>query len=136
MDFLIELLLQFIVQVVIEVIFEAIWRGLARAFRAPTGRYALTAVVGVGFGIGWGWHLASEPHPPNLLWASTALAIAALVMVRRKSGLHGDSISTSGDAAWRRALSPPRTWPPDRWMDFAVLNVAIAAGILAGYSLG
>jgi hypothetical protein len=136
MDFLIDLLVQFILQVVVEVIVEAIGHGLAHAFRTRMGRYALTAVVGFAFGVGWGWHLASQPHPPKLLWVSIGLAVATLPLALWKRGAYDASELSSIEARWRRAFASPKRWPPDRWMDFAVLNAALAVGILGGYSLG
>ena len=140
MDLLIEFVVQLVIQFVVEVIFESLlegaFDGLARAMRTRSGQRSLTAAIGLVFGIAWGWHLASQPHPPKLLWVSLALALGAIVLMRWNRDSSRRAVLTSRDGFWGRALSPPWNWPSSRWVDFGVLNVAIAAGIIFGYSLG
>jgi hypothetical protein len=140
MDFLVEALVQLVVQFVIEVVFESLlegaFRGLARALTARAGQRLLTVAAGLGFGIAWGWHLADQPHPPKLMWVSIALAAAATVLAldSRTSPRATEPKATAG--FWQRALLPPWRWPAARWLDFAMLNVTIAAGTAVGYSFG
>lgn len=140
MDFLVEALVQLVIQFVIEVVFESLlggaFRGLARALTTRAGQRLLSVAAGLGFGIAWGWHLAGQPDPPKLLWVSVSLAVAAIVLAveSRTSPRSTEANATAG--LWRRALLPPWQWPAARWVDFALLNVAIAVGAAVGYSVG
>ena len=80
--------------------------------------------------------LANRPDPPKLLWVSLALALAAIVFVRWNGDSTHRTVSSGRDGFWARALTSPWNWPSIRWIDFAVLNLAIAGGILLGYSVG
>ena len=133
---LVQLIIQFVVEVVLKGLLEGIFRGLARALTTRVGQRVLTAGVGLGFGIAWGWHLADRPDPPKLLWVSVVLAGAAMVLALYSRTPHRATEPTATAGFWRRALLPPWLWPAARWVDFAVLNVAIAAGAALGYSVG
>jgi hypothetical protein len=109
---------------------------VGRAARAEIARYLLTSLVGAACGFGWGWHLAGQPHPPKLLWVSIALGIGALLRSRRIAKADDGSVSFPAVTPWREALASPRRWPAERWRDFAVLNAAIAAGVLGGFAVG
>jgi hypothetical protein len=135
-DALVQLVLQFLVEVVFESLLEGAFRGVARALTTRAGQRLLTVAVGVGFGIAWGWHLADQPNPPKLLWVSVTLAGGALVLAldSRSAAPEVEADATGG--FWRRALLPPWRWPAARWIDFALLNIAIATGTAVGYSFG
>jgi hypothetical protein len=140
MDFLVEALVQLVIQFIVEVVFEGLlegaFRGLARALTTRAGQRLLTLAAGLGFGGAWGWHLADQPDPPKLLWVSVALAAGATVLAlgSRSSPRATEPDTTAG--FWRRVLLPPWRWPAARWIDFALLNVAIAVGVAVGYSVG
>jgi hypothetical protein len=71
-----------------------------------------------------------------LFWVSLTLAGAAVVLAldSRTSSRATDPNATTG--FWRRTLLPPWRWPAVKWIDFASLNVAIAAGAAVGYFVG
>ncbi|MDT4941801.1 MAG: hypothetical protein QOJ34_1890 [Pseudonocardiales bacterium] len=140
MDFLVEALVQLVIQFVVEVVFEGLlegaFRGLARALTTRGGQRVLTVLAGLGFGIAWGWHLADQPGPPKLLLVSVALGAAAIVLVLNSRNSSRSSGPRVAAGFWRRALVPPWRWPAARWVDFALLNVAIAGGVAVGYVVG
>jgi hypothetical protein len=134
MDFLGELLVQIVIQFVVEVIgdllIDTAFRGLARALQTALGRYVTGAVLGLGIGLAWGHHLSGSATWPKLLWVSLGLAAAALVLApSRPAGVAAGSL-------WRQALTPPWRWPASRLVGFAVLNLAIAAGIALTFRSG
>jgi hypothetical protein len=134
-EFLVQLVIQFLFEIVIQSIVEGAFRGLARILSTRTGQRVFTAAVGLAFGTAWGRHLADGPHPPKLLWVSLALALAAMAFMRRSGGSQRRA-QPNPLGFWQRALTPPWRWPTGRWLDFVLLNLAIAGGIGLGYSRG
>ena len=131
-DFIVELLVQFIVQVVVEVVGQYLLsKALDRAATVLTtriGRYVIGAVLALGFGIGWGEHLSSRAHWPKLLWVSLGLAVVAGFLARRRR-----SYGEHPGLTWRTVFAPPWRWSRQRLIGFAVINLALALGIVVGY---
>lgn len=132
MDLLIELVVSVVVQLVTDVLGElavdGLLRGVAEALEHRVGRYAVFTALGLAFGLIWGWHLSSRVQPPHLLWVSLGFAFAAL-MVRL--------LSTGVDRPFdvREAFAPPWRWGPQRLTGLVLLNLGLATGTLAGWSL-
>lgn len=91
---------------------------------------AVGAAVGFGGGYWWGSRLTElgRTDPPRSLWVSIALAgafvaLAVVRAVRRRRPVADDTVTL---APWR--------WSVLRLLGFAVLNVAVAAGIAAGFT--
>jgi hypothetical protein len=127
-DFLFELVFQVLLEFVGEFLIEAGFKGVAAVVRSRVGRYTTSAVAGFAFGVVWGAHVADigTPHRPRLFWVSiglAALALAAAAYRRRNDA----------DAVGVKALAFPWTWPAWRWLGFAVLNGAVAAGVATGW---
>ncbi len=128
MEAVFEIVLQFVLEVAGELLFEAGLQRLARAFGSRTGRFAVGSVAGFAAGLWWGARLseAGRVEPPRALWVSLVLA-----------GV------TGGAALWRgrkgdrpgseSVVAPPWRWPGGRLAGFAVLNAAVAAGIVIGF---
>lgn len=144
MDFVVELLIQLVVQVVVELIaewlLEVSCRTLGRALKSQTGLYVISVLIGLGFGFFWGKHLSGQAHWPKLLWISLALAALGLGTAARRwaTSYEGPMSSFGTDVAaqpqaWRAALLAPWRWPAPRLFGFALLNLAIAAGIGVGF---
>lgn len=140
MDFLLELVFQVVFEILGEILVEIGFKASARVLRSKLGRGAVSLVVGFVFGVCWGAHLADRgsAHRPRLLWVSLAMAvvagIAGLWQLRRaevddRAGLQCDQ----GGAQRVIVLLVPWRWPSYRLIGFALLNAAIAAGILTGW---
>jgi hypothetical protein len=127
-EFVVSLVVQLLSDVLGELAVDGFLRGLAEALEHRVGRYAVFTVLGLAFGVVWGWHLSSRAQPPNLLWVSLGFAFAAL-MVRL--------LSTSVDRPFvlREAFEPPWRWSPQRLTGLVFLNLGLATGVLAGWSL-
>jgi len=132
-DFVVELLIQLIVQVVVEIVGQyLVGKALNRAASVLTtriGRYVIGAVIALGFGIGWGQHLSGRAHWPKLLWVSLGLAVVAAVLASRRRAPGADHWMLT----WRALIAPPWQWSRSRLIGFAVINVALALGIVIGY---
>jgi len=128
MEALFELLFQVVFEVFGEFLFERGYHGAARVFRSRVGRIAVACVAGFGAGLWWGVNLTENGRvqQPRALWTSLALAgIAALCALwrgRPEATYDNDSI-----------FAPPWRWPAHRFVGLAVLNLAIAAGIVVGF---
>lgn len=133
MDFLFEIVFQVVFEVVGELFMEFGFKASARVVRSKLGRAAVSSVVGFGFGVWWGAHLAGQggSHRPRLLWVSLAVALAAGVgaLWRRRQARERPREGVQRVIVF---LAPWR-WPAFRLVGFALLNAAIAAGILTGW---
>lgn len=133
MDFLFEFVFQVVFEIVGELLMEFGFKASARMLRSKLGRAAVSSVVGFVFGLWWGAHLADQgsAHRPRLLWVSIAMAVAAGiggVWQRRRADVHDP------DGVQRAiVVLVPWRWPSYRLFSFALLNVAIVAGILTGW---
>ena len=134
MGIILELVLEFVGQILLEFLLDGIGRGVARVLRNRVVKAVLGLAVGaaVGFGGGywWGSRLTElgRTDPPRSLWVSIALAgafvaLAVVRAVRRRRPVADDTVTL---APWR--------WSVPRLLGFAVLNVAAAAGIAAGFT--
>lgn len=132
-------MIEFLFEVVFELLFEFIaegalqwgYRGAARAARSPLARWAVGAAAGAAFGVWWGDHLSApgRHHGPRLFWVSVALAaVAAALALRRHTTARGDIPPSPPIAPWR--------WPVHRLVGFAIMNAAVAIGIVIGYEGG
>lgn len=132
MEVIFELLFEIVFQFLAELLFDTAFRLLAhRVVRA-----VLAAAAGFGAGYWWGARLIElgRTEPPRSLWVSIALAAlfatVALVKVLRRHRPR-----RRPDARMDRfeeALTPWR-WSAARLLGFALVNVAVAAGIAAGF---
>lgn len=140
MDFLLELVFQVVFEILGELLMEIGFKASARVLRSKLGRGAVSLVVGFVFGVWWGAHLTDQGHAhrPRLLWVSLAVAVAAgiggLWQLRRadvddQAGAPGHQVGVERVIVF---LVPWR-WPAYRLFAFALLNAAIAAGIVTGW---
>jgi hypothetical protein len=130
-DFLLEIVFQFLFEIVAQAVLELGFRGAFRALRSGVGRSVVAAGAGFGFGLWWGGRLsdAAFVHRPRLLWVSVGLAVLALA---RAAIIHQNANHDAESRRPRDLLDPTR-WPVHRLVTFAVLNLAIAAGIEIGF---
>jgi hypothetical protein len=127
-----ELLIEIVFQFLGELLFDTAFRLLAnRVVRA-----VLAAAAGFGGGYWWGARLTElgRTEPPSSLWVSIALvalfAAIALVKILRRDPprLRPDSRMDRFEEAFT-----PWRWSAARLLGFALVNVAVAAGIAAGF---
>jgi len=140
MDFLLELVFQVVFEIVGELLMEIGFKASARVLRSKLGRGAVSLVVGFVFGVWWGAHLADQgsAHHPRLLWVSIAMAVAAGVgsLWQLRRAKEEDQAGERQDQRVMQrviVLLVPWRWPAYRLLGFALLNTAIAAGILTGW---
>lgn len=132
MSLLIELIFYLVVEVLGDLLLEGASHGAARVLRSRTGRFVLSGACGLGIGLGWGFYLRGADTWPRLLWVSLVIAlVAALIAVGRKGA--PDEVAARGRRGWRRSLVPPWLWPAERLVALAVLNISLAAGIVATF---
>jgi hypothetical protein len=135
-EILFEFLFEVVFQLVGEVVLELIFRGAARVLANRVVRAVLGAAAGFGGGYWWGSRLTElgRTDPPRSLWVSVGLAVLfgaiALVKVLRQ-----DPPRFPPDSRLARLgeTFTPWRWSAGRLAGFAVLNVAVAAGIAAGF---
>ena len=136
MEILFELLFEVVLQFVGEVVLEAGFRVVGRVLANRVVRAVLGMAAGFGGGYWWGARLSElgRTEPPRSLWVSIGLAVffgtVALVKVLRREPprLRPDSRMER----FEQAFTPWR-WSPARLLGFALVNVAVAAGIAAGF---
>ncbi len=129
MEFLFELVFQFVFEVLGEFLVDAGYHGTVRVFRSRAGRFGAASAVGLGAGLFWGAWLsdAGRVQEPRALWISLGFGIVA--------GLGALWRRRRGDRPGRQpVLTPPWRWPAYRLVGFAVLNLAVAAGVAIGFS--
>lgn len=132
MEIIVELIIQLFVEVIGELLFEAGLEGTGRALRSRVGRYVIAAILGLAAGLGWGAYVASNglTTTPRSVWVSLVLAaLAALAALMRSAHTEDEPAGLASVLTW------PWRWPAHRFNGFAVINLAIAAGILAGFQL-
>jgi hypothetical protein len=134
MDFLFEFLFQILFEIVGEALIEWGFRGAASVLRSRIGRYSISIIAGFGFGAWWGSYLSDSGigHQPRLLWISIAAGIAALIaaFIRAERAMSVREVRLSAV----RAAIAPWDWPTHRLVAFGLMNLAIAAGIVVGFS--
>ena len=128
MTLLLELLVYLVVEVLGDLALEGGARGTIRFLRSRTGRFVTAGLVGLGFGLAWGTALSGGATWPRLLWVSLSLGAAALLLAAGRAGAPAQHDTRS--APWRRALVPPWRWSAERLVGVAVLNGALALGIV------
>ena len=136
MEFLFEILFEVVFQFVGEVLLDAGLRGVARVLANRVVRAALAIAAGFGAGYWWGVRLSElgRTEPPSSLWVSIALA-AFLGTIALVKALRGEPSRAPVDSRMDRfemAFTPWR-WSAARLLGFALVNVAIATGIAAGF---
>jgi hypothetical protein len=131
-DFLLELLIQLVVELVGELLLELGAHGLVGVAHSARGRRVTGTLLGAVAGFGWGEHLSGGDHWPRLLWVSLVLAAAALTLAM---GRPAALPKADRQVQWRDVLQPPWLWSAVRLVDFALLNVAVAIGVVAGFGL-
>jgi hypothetical protein len=136
MEILFELLFEVVLQFVGEVLLEAGFRVVGRVLANRVVRTVLAITVGFGGGYWWGARLSElgRTEPPSSLWVSIGLAVVfgtvALVKVLR--GTPRRVPAESRMERFEEAFTPWR-WSAARLGGFALLNMALAAGIAAGF---
>ena len=136
MGILFELLFEVVLQFVGEVVLEVGLRGVARLLVNRVVRAALGVAAGFGGGYWWGSWLteAGRTVPPRSLGVSIGLAVAfatvALVKVLRRDPRR---FPPETRMARLGEMFTPWRWSPGRLGGFALVNVAVAAGIAAGF---
>jgi hypothetical protein len=130
-DFLLEIVFQVLFEVVAQALLDLGFRGASGVLRSRVGRSVVAAGAGFGFGLWWGGRLsdAALVHRPRLLWVSVGVAVLALA---RAASTHRDANHNVASRGPRDLIDPTR-WPGHRLVAFAVLNLAIAAGIEIGF---
>jgi hypothetical protein len=139
-EFLLEIVFEFLFQFLFEVFVDAAGRGIAGALSNRFTRLAISSVfvaaVGFAGGFWWGTRLSEvRTTPPKLLYVSIALAFAfaLLAVMRARSGERlGDDNPLAirfGEPPWRKGY-----WTTTRLISFAVVNVGVALGVVAGFT--
>lgn len=148
MEVIVELLLEGLIQLLLEGLFELGFRGIGKLLANRVVRWVLGTVIAasIAYGGGWWWgdRLASEGQTemPTSFYVSIGLAAAfgALSIVRALRGPRTDTVNMSpGDrfdspAESMRLLSPVH-WSVRRLLGFCLVNVAVAIGINAGFTV-
>lgn len=128
-EFIFEFLFQFLFEVVGEFLIDAGYHGTARVLRSRVGRFAIASAAGLGAGLWWGVRLTERGRvqEPRALWISLGLAAVTGLgaLWRWKRGARAGNQSV---------VSPPWRWPAERLVGFAVLNAAVALGIVIGFT--
>ena len=136
MEVLFELVFEVVLQFVGEVLFDAGFRVVGRVLANRVVRAVIAIGAGFGAGYWWGARLSElgRTEPPSSLWVSIGLAVVfgtvALVKVLRDES-HRFPAESRMDR-FELAFTPWR-WSPARLLGFALVNVAVAAGIAAGF---
>jgi hypothetical protein len=133
MELVLELVVWLVVQVVVEIIGEALWEGATRTMRSRTGRHVVGGIIGFAGGLAWGILYTDLPAYPKTLWVSLALAAAGFALAAGSRGPVPATAQPGRPSGWRRVTIAPSAWPAHRLIGFALLNLAIAAGVLIGY---
>ena len=127
-ELILEVLFQFVLEGAGEALFEAGYKGTARLLRSRITRFVIGSAIGLGAGVWWGARLseAGRVQAPRALWISLVLALAfgLAALWRWQRGRR------PGDDA---VMSPPWRWPAYRLVGFALLNVAVAAGMALAF---
>jgi hypothetical protein len=135
-DFFLELIVSAVVQFVVEVLGELLLdtalQGLASVLQSRLGRWSIATALGLGFGVFWGVHLSGQDSWPRLLWVSLVFAALAFMLAVRPAAAGGANDVRS----WQDLLMPPWRWSGERLLGLGVLNIALAAGIVAGFRGG
>lgn len=144
-ELLFELLFQFVVQFLGEVLLDAGFEGIAAALKNRVSRMVIGTVVAVGGGFAGGWWWGNRyagrfgtSDIPTSLVVSVGFAIAFAVL----TGVSAIREYRSPDPAPGPPTLPLRSpdrwlpwrWPPGRLAGFAMLNAAVAAGIVVGFT--
>lgn len=144
MGFLLEIVFEAVFQFVAEVVLETGSRGLGRLLSSRIGRGVIglaALVVACGGGWWWGRRLAGAGHTgwPTALWISVGLTVvsALLAVLRRHRAQASPRPSTAAPASGGDDLRvmvglAPWRWPPGRLVGFAILNAAVATGVVVG----
>ncbi|HJV09600.1 MAG TPA: hypothetical protein VJ653_07955 [Acidimicrobiales bacterium] len=136
MEILFELLFEVVFQFVGEVVLELGFRALGRLLGNRFVRLAIGAGAGFGGGYWWGARLTElgRTEPPRSLWVSIGLAVVlgsvALVKVLRDDP---PRFPPDGRLARIGETFTPWRWPAGRLAAYALVNVAVAAGIATGF---
>jgi hypothetical protein len=141
-SFLVELLIQLVVQVLVEIVGEWLLRtstqGSVRVARSRPGRLTVGFVAGAAFGVAWGTHLQGAQTWPRLLWVSLVLAAVSAVLAVGRAGspdwTEAERFPQEGRSfggLLAEAALPPWHWGAERLAGFALINLGIAAGIVA-----
>lgn len=139
MEIIFELLFQLVFEVILETLFHLGWEATSTTMRNPVGRITAGAVVGLGLGVAWGVHVAGTGRTvtPTSLYVCVALAVgsAAVAVARQlQEPAPGDEASgTTASPRDDRIWQWPWHWPSDRFVGFALLNMALALGIAIGF---
>lgn len=132
-EFVLELVAQIVLEFVFEGIGEAGYDGVRAVWRHVVGRAFVHGLAGLAFGAWWAERLDDGVRtvPPNLLWVSLVLAVGGTVGALVAAHLDRDQ-AASGPQPRPNGFAP-WTWPPSRWVLFAVLNAGLATGVLVAF---
>ena len=134
-DFLFEVVIEAVFEFLIHVVAQWGFNTVADLMRAKVTRYTLSVVAGFGFGLWWGARLAGADLAgrPRLFCVTLAVAAVALVAAFDRMRRGREGARPRGAAG---LLVAPWHWDAPRLASFALLNVAVAAGIDVGYTPG
>ena len=136
MEILFELLFEVVLQFVGEVLLEAGFRVVGRVLANRVVRTVLAITVGFGGGYWWGARLSElgRTEPPSSLWVSIGLAgvFGTVALVKVLRGTPRRVPAESRMERFELAFTPWR-WSAARLGRFALLNMALAAGIAVGF---
>lgn len=149
MEIVFELLFEVVGQLLVEVVFNLGFRGVGRLLSNRFVRVGLGIAFGGAFAYGGGWWWgdrlseAGRTEAPSSLYVSIGLAVAfgALALLRALRGRRDDTFRvTFGDLLEEPGeslqLLSPVHWPAGRLLSYALINVAVALGISAGFTPG
>ena len=147
MEVIFELVFEFVFQVLIEGLFDLGFRGAGKLLSNRLVRWVLGTVsaAALAYGGGWWWgnRLADQGQSdmPSSFYVSIGLAVAfgALAIARAVRGRRQDTFEVSisdlfDEPAESIRLLSPVHWSAWRLVGFCFVNLAVAAGIDAGFT--
>ena len=147
MEVILEILFEGVFQLILEILSELGFRGVGKLLSNRVVRWVLGTVsaAALAYGAGWWWGNrateAGDTEIPTSFFVSiglavvfTVLAVARAVRGRRRDTFRVTWSDLFDEPAESFRLMSPVHWSALRLVGFALVNVAVALGVHAGYT--